>query len=102
MVLAHKGYVSGPLDLDPEDGTFSGTVAGIKDVIHFEGTTAEDVLQSFRDSVDDYLALCAERGEPVETGGALMKAPLSVVDMLRQDGPEADFDFVPPPMGIWG
>ncbi len=84
MVLAHKGYVSGPLDLDPE------------------GTTAEEVLQSFRDSVDDYLALRAERGEPVEAGGALMKASLSVVDMLRQDGPEADFDFVPPPMGTWG
>ena len=101
MVLVHKGYVSGPLDLDPEDGTFSGTILGIKDVIHFEGTTAEEVLQSFRDSVDNYLALRAERGEPVEAGGALMKASLSVVDMLRQDGPEADFDSVPPPIGTW-
>ena len=34
--------------------------------------------------------------------GALTNDALSVVDMLRQDGPEADFDFVPPPMGNWG
>ncbi|MEI7610181.1 MAG: type II toxin-antitoxin system HicB family antitoxin, partial [Rhodospirillaceae bacterium] len=70
-------------------------------MIHFEGATAEEVLQSFRDGVDDYLALRAEHGAPVEAGGALMKTSLSVVDMLRQDGPEADFDFVPPSMGTW-
>ncbi len=55
--------MAGPIDFDPEDGTFSGMVLGLKDVIHFEGTTAEELLASFQDGIDDYLTLCAERGE---------------------------------------
>ncbi len=63
MTMEYKGYVAGPIDFDPEDGTFSGMVAGLKDVIHFEGATADELLRSFRGGIDDYLALCAERGE---------------------------------------
>lgn len=48
IVMEHRGYLSGPLDVDPETGTFSGTVAGLKDVIHFEGATADELLRSFR------------------------------------------------------
>ncbi len=62
-MMEYKGYVAGPIEIDPEDGTLSGTVAGLKDVIHFEGRTADELQQSFRDGIDDYLALCAERGE---------------------------------------
>jgi predicted HicB family RNase H-like nuclease len=61
--MEYKGYTAGPISFDPEDGTFSGVVLGVKDVIHFEGTTAEEVLASFRTGIDDYLALCGERGE---------------------------------------
>lgn len=62
MTIEYKSYVSGPIDFDPEDGTFSGTVAGLSDVIHFEGTTAEELRTSFQDSIDEYLAICAEKG----------------------------------------
>lgn len=64
MSLEYKGYLSGPIELD--DGTFSGIVAGLRDVIHFEGSTAEELAQAFRDSVDDYLAWCEERGKAPE------------------------------------
>lgn len=60
--MEYKGYVSGPIDFDPEDGTFSGTVASLSDVIHFEGTTAEELRASFQDSIDEYLAICTEKG----------------------------------------
>ena len=63
MTMEYKGYLAGPIDFDPDDGTFSGTVAGLKDVIHFEGSSADEVVRSFRNGIDDYLALCAERGE---------------------------------------
>ena len=63
MTMEYKGYTAGPIDFDPEDGTFSGVVAGLKDVIHFEGTNAQELLESFRGGIDAYLALCAERGE---------------------------------------
>ena len=63
MTMEYKGYQAGPIDFDPEDCTFSGVVLGLKDVIHFEGATADELLASFRAGIDDYLALCSERGE---------------------------------------
>lgn len=62
MTLEYKGYVSGPIDFDAEDGIFSGVVAGLSDVIHFEGTTAEELRASFEGSIDEYLTICAEKG----------------------------------------
>ena len=63
-MMTYKGYTAGPIDFDPEDSVFSGTVADLRDVIHFEGRTAKALDKSFRDSIDTYLSLCAERGEP--------------------------------------
>ena len=59
----YKGYPARPIDFDREEKTFSGTVAGLKDVIHFEGATADELYDAFKVSVDEYLALCQERGE---------------------------------------
>jgi predicted HicB family RNase H-like nuclease len=61
-MMEYKGYAAGPIDFDAEDGTFSGTVAGLRDVIHFEGTTARELKRAFRDSIDSYLELCVEEG----------------------------------------
>ncbi len=59
-MLEHKGYVG---TVEADDGAFVGRVAGLRDVITFEGATFAEVEQAFRDSIDDYLAFCAERGE---------------------------------------
>lgn len=59
-MLEYKGYVG---TVEPEDGAFLGRVAGLRDVVTFEGVTYAEVEQAFRDSIDDYLAFCAERGE---------------------------------------
>lgn len=61
-MMEYKGYLAGPIDFDAEDGTFSGTVAGLRDVIHFEGTNAKELTRAFRQSIDTYLEFCAERG----------------------------------------
>ena len=60
-MLEYEGYIG---TLEAEDGVFFGRVAGLRDVITFEGTTFAEVEQAFQESVDDYLAFCAERGEP--------------------------------------
>ena len=60
-MLEYKGYIG---TVEAEDGVFFGLVAGLRDVITFEGTTFAEVVEAFRDSIDDYLAFCAERGEP--------------------------------------
>jgi predicted HicB family RNase H-like nuclease len=62
-MLEYKGYIG---TIEPEDGVFFGRVAGLRDVITFEGTTFAEVEQAFRDSIDDYLTFCAERGEPAD------------------------------------
>lgn len=59
-MLEYKGYVG---TVEADDGAFVGRVAGLRDVITFEGATFAEVEQAFRDSIDDYLAFCAERGE---------------------------------------
>jgi predicted HicB family RNase H-like nuclease len=62
-MMEYKGYAAGPIDFDAEDGTFSGTVAGLKDVIHFEGSTAKELTRAFRASIDSYLKYCEETGQ---------------------------------------
>lgn len=62
-MMEYKGYTAGPIDFDSNENTFSGTVAGLKDVIHFEGSSARELTRSFRESIDVYLKLCAETGK---------------------------------------
>jgi predicted HicB family RNase H-like nuclease len=62
-MMEYRGYATGPIDFDAEEGTFSGTVAGLRDVIHFEGSTAKELAKAFRASIDSYLELCAETGQ---------------------------------------
>lgn len=61
-MLHYKGY-TGTVDLDPEAGVFHGKVLDLRDVVTFEGRSVEEVEHAFRDSVDDYLDMCNERGE---------------------------------------
>ncbi|OYU16191.1 MAG: toxin-antitoxin system HicB family antitoxin [Alphaproteobacteria bacterium PA4] len=59
-MLEYKGYAG---TIEPDDGLFIGRVIGLRDVVTFEGSSFAEVEQAFRDSVDDYLAFCAARGE---------------------------------------
>jgi predicted HicB family RNase H-like nuclease len=61
-MMKYKGY-TGHVIYDDEAKIFHGEVLGIKDVITFQGTTVDEIEQAFKDSVDDYLAFCKERGE---------------------------------------
>jgi predicted HicB family RNase H-like nuclease len=59
-MLEYRGYFG---TVEADDGVFVGRVAGLRDVITFEGATFAEVEQAFRDSIDDYLAFCSARGE---------------------------------------
>ncbi len=65
-MMEYKGYTGQITGLDEDQGLFHGDVAGINDVITFEGKTPEELVQAFHDSVDDYLAFCEERSEAPE------------------------------------
>ena len=61
-MLEYKGY-KGRVEFDSDARIFHGEVVETRDVITFQGTNVEELESAFRESVDDYLEFCAERGE---------------------------------------
>jgi predicted HicB family RNase H-like nuclease len=60
--MTYKGY-SAYVEFDDEAGIFHGEVLDTKDVITFQGSSVAELRKAFKDSIDDYLAFCKERGE---------------------------------------
>lgn len=76
-MIQYKGY-TGKVEFDNEADIFRGEVIGLRDVITFQGRTVDEVREAFRESVDDYLAFCAKRGEEPEkpfTGKFVLRLP---------------------------
>lgn len=61
-MITYKSY-SGTIDFDEDAGMFHGEVIGTRDVITFQGKNVTELRKAFRDSIDEYLAFCKERGE---------------------------------------
>lgn len=51
---------------DPEAELFHGEVVNLRDVITFQGRSVDELKCAMADSIEDYLAFCAERGEAPE------------------------------------
>lgn len=77
QALKHRGYV-GSIEHDLDTGGLYGRVMGIADVLHYEGTTIPELVESFCGTVDDYLDFCDGRGEQPD-------APASGEFRLRLD-----------------
>jgi predicted HicB family RNase H-like nuclease len=60
--MQHRAY-SAHVNYDRHASRYYGEVAGIRDVVTFQAKTLDDLEAAFRESVDDYLAYCASRGE---------------------------------------
>jgi predicted HicB family RNase H-like nuclease len=63
--MEYKGYVA-RVEFDESAGVLFGEVEGLRDVVTFEATDVDGLTKAFQESVDDYLELCAERGEEPE------------------------------------
>lgn len=77
MIQDYKGY-SARVMIDEDQGLLHGEVMGIVDVVTFQGKTVEELTRAFRDSVDDYLAYCKERGKNPEkpySGRFVLRVP---------------------------
>ena len=61
-MMDYKGYVA-KVEFDDEDDVFHGEVINLRDVITFQGQTVDELREALQESVEDYLAFCAERGE---------------------------------------
>jgi predicted HicB family RNase H-like nuclease len=82
-MMEYKGY-NGKIAIDEDTGVLHGEVINIRDVITFKGRTVEELRHAFEESVDDYLAFCAQRVEEPDkpfSGKFLVRLP---VELHRQ------------------
>lgn len=64
-MMEYKGYI-GKVEFDDEANIFHGEVINLRDVITFQGESVQELRQAFQESIEDYLAFCAERKEAPE------------------------------------
>jgi predicted HicB family RNase H-like nuclease len=61
-MMEFQGYI-GKVEYDDDASLFHGEVINTRDVITFQGKSVAELKKAFRESVNDYLTFCAERGE---------------------------------------
>lgn len=61
-MMEYKGFI-GVVEFDDEAAIFHGDVVNTRDVITFQGKSVGEIRKAFRESIDDYLEFCKERGE---------------------------------------
>lgn len=64
-MMEYKGYVA-RVEFDDEANIFHGEVINLRDVITFQGESVAELKEALKESVEDYLLFCAERGEEPE------------------------------------
>lgn len=64
-MFTYKGY-TGAVEVE-ESGVLFGRVLDLDAVLTFEGDTVDEAERAFRDTVEDYLDWCAERGKEPAT-----------------------------------
>ena len=64
-IMKYKNYI-GSVEFDDERDFFYGRVINLSDVITFQGKSITELRKALKDSVEDYLDFCKERGEDPE------------------------------------
>ena len=54
------------VEYDEDADLFHGEIVNLRDVITFQGRSTAELKKAFAESVEDYLAFCAKRGEEPE------------------------------------
>jgi predicted HicB family RNase H-like nuclease len=60
--MKYKGYEA-IIEYDEVDRLFFGRIINTKDIISFDGTTVEELQQSFEAVIDEYLEDCQKEGK---------------------------------------
>lgn len=61
-LLTYKNYHAA-IDYDSEDNILIGKVCWISDNLTFEGTTTEEIVSAFHETIDEYLVFCKQQGK---------------------------------------
>ncbi|HSU17422.1 type II toxin-antitoxin system HicB family antitoxin [Longimicrobium sp.] len=62
MTQPYEGYTA-TVEFDSDEMVLHGRLENIRDVVTFHASSVDEVQPAFVEAVDDYLALCEERGE---------------------------------------
>ncbi len=79
-MMKYKDYVA-TVQYDDDAEIFHGEVINTRDVITFQGKSVKDLRKALKDSIDDYIAFCKERGEAPEkpfSGQFVVRVPPEV------------------------
>lgn len=61
--LVYKNFI-GSVHFSAKDETFFGKLEGINDLVTFEGSSVRELKKSFKEAIEDYIALCEQKGIP--------------------------------------
>ena len=64
-VMEYNGYHA-KVEFAEQDNIFVGTVLGLNDTLAFHGQFVDELKESFRNCIEDYLDLCNEIGKQPE------------------------------------
>jgi predicted HicB family RNase H-like nuclease len=64
-LMRYKDHIAS-IEYDDSADSFHGLVLGMRDVIDFYGSNPAELREEFKNSVEEYLAWCAEEGKPPE------------------------------------
>ncbi len=62
--LEYKGF-HGTVHFSNEDAVFFGKIAGINDLVTFEGASVKELNTAFAEAVEDYISICEKKNIPV-------------------------------------
>lgn len=62
MIMRYKGYI-GHITYNEDAHLFHGEIVNAKSIITFQGKSVDELEQAIKDSVEDYLDWCKERGK---------------------------------------
>ncbi len=85
-MLKYKGY-SGEVKYDDEAEIFHGEVTHVKAVLTFQGRTVEEIETAFRETIDDYLEWCRDRGKEPEkpfSGQLILRISSELHEQIHQ------------------
>ena len=58
----YRGYHA-KFEYDPDDNIFVGSVIGISDSLNFHAENTAELIETFHNSIDNYLTFCAQVGK---------------------------------------
>lgn len=60
--MEYKGYHA-TVEYDPDADIFHGEIVNTRAVLTFQGRSVDELKEAMKDTVEDYLDWCAERGK---------------------------------------